>query len=240
MKDDVAFLSDRSKPVRDRIAKLFPNEDREPDSAELPDRVILSFFESDCVSDSWKQHLLRKLADERFYGIMLVPLEFAIGDARAAAGKGCCKPDASKDDSWRCYVLGLLYNGEFKTLDSLFVNGCAERFSATPGMWGYELFHLLLLADYDWAQSDGNRFLRPAVEWIEKTAPGTVAGARDKFGNNALMYLYGTMKLTNPCYLARTWDGVEMPEGDAAFLKGLGCEEGVENVFGVSYEMLHR
>ena len=59
LKDDVAFLSDRSKPVRDRIAKLFPNEDREPDSAELPDRVIMSIFASDCVSYNWKQRLLR-------------------------------------------------------------------------------------------------------------------------------------------------------------------------------------
>ena len=68
--------------------------------------------------------------------------------------------------------------------------------------------------------------------------PGTVAKAADRHGNNALVYLHATMTVSNPSYSLRTSAGIEMAEDDAEFLKGLGCDSGRKNTFGVSYDML--
>ena len=76
------------------------------------------------------------------------------------------------------------------------------------------------------------------MQWIEGIAPGSVANAFDRFGNNALVYLYATLTETNLSCLVQTQEGIEMAEADAEFLKSLGCNATRKNAFGVSAGML--
>ena len=64
----------------------------------------------------------------------------------------------------------------------------------------------------------------------ERTVPKTR-------GPNSV-YLYATLTETDPSYLMRVPEGIEMAEADAEFLKSLSCDATRKNVFGMSVGML--
>ena len=53
-----------------------------------------------------------------------------------------------------------------------------------------------------------------------------------------MAYLYATLTETNPSYLMRISEEIEMAEADAEFLKSLSCDATRKNVFGMSVGML--
>ena len=232
------FICDKSKSREIRLERLLSLDQTHAFSgSNIPGEILLDIWESDKVSDYWKSKTLARVMERQFYGVNVVPLEFQWNVAHALVNKGYPAEDA--DHLSRGNILKMLYEGAFEKLNQL----DRTQWQGSLGMiatayWGQFLFHLLMIADYDSASSDGNRYLRPAVKWIEEIAPGTVAGAFDRFGNNALVYLYATLTETNPSYLMRTAEGIEMAEADAEFLKSLGCDVSQKNVFGVSAEML--
>ena len=232
------FICDQSKSRERRLKKLLSLDQTHAFSnSNIPGEILLDIWESDKVSCYWKSKTLARIMESQFYGVNVVPLEFQRNVAHALVNKDYSAEDAAHLS--RGNILRMLYEGAFEKLDQL----DRARWQGGLGMiatafWGQFLFHVLMLADYDSASSDGNRYLRPAVKWIEGIAPGSVANAFDRFGNNALVYLYATLTETNPSYLMRTQDGIEMVEADAEFLKSLGCDASRKNVFGVSAGML--
>jgi len=230
----LVVVCDTAKDIEDRINAL-RTIDRNGflRDSNVPASATLKVWESGLVNEDWKLETLKGMMESQFYGVMLVPMEYDRMSACAAAGlipgyetKG---PIVRKD------ILGLIRTGEFQSLEALVQK---ESIAPTTEYWGPILLSLLLTGDYDWASSDGNRYLRKAVAWIENQAPGTVAAACDKFGNNALAYLHCAMTESNPHYTSRTPDGIWMADNDAAFLIEHGCDADCENVFGISYKML--
>jgi len=205
--------------------------------SHLPDASIIGIWESASVSSTWKVRTLAKMMEAQMYGIMMIPLEYEKRIAHAAIRREC--DPAGKDYPNRCNVLRMLHAGDFDTLNRLLGEGRLGVLRGMSGIWAQVLFHLILLADYDSATSDGNGFIADAVRWIESVAPGTLASGADRFGNNALMYLYGVLQLTNPTSLMRTRDGIEMAREDARFLIDLGCNPEQKNIFDVSYAMVN-
>lgn len=205
--------------------------------SHLPDTSIVGIWASASVSSTWKIKTLAKMMETQMYGIMMIPLEYEKRIAHAAIMREC--DPSSKDYPNRCNVLRMLRSGDFDTLNRLHGEGRLGVLRGMSGIWAQVLFHLILLADYDSATSDGNGFIADAVRWIEKVAPGTLALGADRFGNNALMYLYGVLQLTNPTNLMRTHGGNEMAQEDAKFLIDLGCNPAQKNMFDVSYDMVN-
>ena len=233
------FICDKSRSRQRRLEKLLSLDKTHAfGDSNIPGEVLLGIWESDMVSDYWKRKTLARVMKSQFYGVNVVPLEFQWNVARALVNKDYSAEDVVESPT-RGNVLKMLHDGEFEKLDRLANSRRLGRAGdASIVFLGQFLFHVLMLADYDIASSDGNRYLMPAVKWIEKTVPGVVADATDRFGNNALVYLYATLTESNPSYLMRTRDGIEMAEEDAEFLKSLGCDAGQKNVFGVSAAML--
>ena len=250
--------TDRSR----RLARLMSCDHTHAFSdSGIPEDVLLGIWESDKVSRYWKGQTLSAISKNQFYGVNVVPLEYQWSVASALA-----KGDYDRGPYGvltRGMILQALYQGDFDWLDAVVWKVKKTKlgiydYRTDPGgkmiadvlapdladkeatvFWGQMLFHVLMLAEYDieYCGCRGNTYLRPAVEWIEKLVPGTVAKAVDRLGNNALMYLYATMTVSNPSYAFRTAAGIELAEDDAQFLKGLGCDASRKNVFGVSYEM---
>ena len=232
------FICDKSRSRERRLERLLSLDQTHAfGDSNITGETLLGIWESDKVSCYWKSKTLARVMERQFYGVNVVPLEFQWNVAYALVNKDYPAEDA--DYLSRGNILKMLYEGAFEKLDQL----DRTQWQGSLGMiatafWGQFLFHLLMLADYDSASSDGNRYLRSAVKWIEGIAPGTVADAFDRFGNNALVYLNATLTETNPSYLMRTAEGIEMAGADAEFLKSLGCDISRKNVFGVSAGML--
>lgn len=201
----------------------------------LTGRQLLSIWRSTLVDSSWKSNTLMKLRESELYGVLMMPLAFDPSIVRnsvnhAEDGRSGFPPSRGR-------ILKLLHEREYRELDALLENG---KLNVSAKEWGEVFLQLVLLADYDWAVSDGNRFLRGGAEWIERMAPGAIAKSADAYGSNALLYVYARCIVSNPRYLARTADGIEMAQVDAEYLMGLGCDAGRRNVFDVSYAALRR
>ncbi len=238
MREALDFICDKSRSRPERQERLLSLDNTHAfRNSNIPADVLLDIWESDKVSCYWKSKTLARVMDQQFYGVNVVPLEFQWNVAHALANKDYSAEDG--ESPTRGNVLKMLHDGEFGKLDHLAnsrtLGGLGD---VSTVFWWQFLFHVLMLADYDSASSDGNRYLRPAVKWIDKIVPGVVADATDRFGNNALVYLHATLTESNPSYLMRTRDGIEMAEADAEFLKSMGCDAGQKNVFGVSAAML--
>ncbi len=231
------FICDRGKDRAKRQEMLLSLDETHAFSeSNIPGEILLDIWESDDVSRYWKAETLTKVMKMQFYGVNVVPLEFQRIVAFAMVRK---EYDAMAERRpGRGCVLKMLHEGEFERLDAFAADGRLGWMGSFPGIWGQMLFHVLMLADYDSATAPWTSSLRPAVEWIERFAPGTAASAADRLGNTALIYLHATLTVTNPSYLSRTRDGIEMAADDGEFLKSLGCNARQENIFGVSYSML--
>ena len=199
----------------------------------LPLGSVIAIMTSDIVDEAWKIKTLSYIMERQLYGISFVPLEYDLGKCQALSGR---EVDSSgKDYPTEVDVLALLRQCDIAELDRLGTDGRLKRHD---GKWASILLQLVLMANYDTAYSDGNRFLRKGVEWLEAMSPGVVASAIDKYGNNVLVYLLCALAETNPSYLARTAEGVEMAMADYEFLQKLGGDAARKNDFGVSAAML--
>ena len=217
-------LRDAARPVEERYAELLELDcNHFISDSKLPHECVMSIWTSDKVRESWKLKTLKRLMKSQFYGVMFVPLECAF------------------DNPLNRDILELIRDHRFDELEGAsFKDRLAEAERTVEGFWPSLLRQLLYTECYDDAYASANRSLHKGITFIEGKCPGTVASTTDAFGNNALMYTFGALVESNPCYSARTQDGIETAKVDMAFLQRLGCSPEAKNVFGISPALMMR
>lgn len=220
----LAALCDTARPVEERYAELLELDcNNFITDSQLPPECVMSIWTSGKVRESWKLETLKRLMKSQFYGVMFVPLDCEFGNP------------LNRD------ILELIRDHRFDELEgSAFADRLAEAERTVEGFWSALLRQLLYTEDYDDAYASANRSLHKGIAFIEGKCPGTVASLVDSFGNNALMYTLGALLESNPCYSARTQDGIETAKTDMEFLQRLGCSPETKNVFGISPTLMMR